>query len=186
MVYYMPVGDWPLYIESYKGLMKSLGFTEGNRQEADFLLLPGGADIGMRPERDRVEVSDFREFYEDRKVVGICRGMQLGLHLLGGDLIEDIHETVVKHTTQSGHWKGDSSWHKCTLGFSVNSRHHQGFYVSGIPENVEVICTASDGIVEAVLNESFFGVQWHPENHEMKGTRADVWWRKTLLTFLNK
>ena len=186
MKYYMPEGDWPLHIEGYKGLMKSLGFIPGSREDADFLLLPGGADIGMRPERDVVETQDFNEFYESRKVVGICRGMQLGLHLLGGSLIEDIPVVETKHTTQSGHWKGDSSWHRCSSGFAVNSRHHQGFYLEGVPPGIEVLCTSADGIVEAVMNERLFGVQWHPENPEMEKTRADLWWRKTLYTFLNK
>lgn len=180
--YYMPTGDWPLKADLYHNLCEEAGLYPASLEEADVLLLPGGADIGMRPGRDKKEFALYTRWtMERRPVLGICRGLQLMLHLHDGDLIPHIPDKTTKcmHTTVTGDWRGQSSWHTTNLGLLTNSRHHQGY--TSVPDFWEVIDSTADGIVEAVRHANQFGVQWHPEHLEMVGTLAREWWIKKAL-----
>lgn len=177
MKYYIPTGNWPLKIQPYHDLMKKAGFVYSLEKTADILLLPGGSDIGVRQNRDIVEFRDYQEWTMEKKpVLGICRGLQLMLHLNDGDLLEHIPDYTTErlHTTITGSYKGQSSWHNTKLGLLTNSRHHQGF--KSVPFSWEVVDCTNDGIVEAIRYKNQFAVQWHPEHEEMNGTNAQDWW----------
>jgi putative glutamine amidotransferase len=162
--------------------MTKAGYSrEENPDAADFLLLPGGADIGMRTARDEYEIYLYKRFRElGRPIIGICRGLQLMIYLNEKmpallDHIPDYTKEII-HTTISGDWRGQSSWHTTELGLFVNSRHHQGV-LAGDATEYEVIDVTSDAIVEAIENKETkeFAVQWHPEHPEMNGTPAQEW-----------
>lgn len=175
--YYIPTGEWPLKIQPYHDLMKKAGFTESTAESADILLLPGGSDIGIRQNRDNVEFRHYEEWTMAKKpVLGICRGLQLMLHLNDGHLLEHIPNVTTEflHTTITGDWRGQSSWHNTELGLLTNSRHHQGFCEA--PLYWDVLDKTTDGIIEAVSYRNQFAVQWHPEHEEMNGTAAQDWW----------
>jgi len=175
--YYIPTGDWPLKIRPYQDLMKEAGFTESGVEDADVLLLPGGSDLGMRLERDHEEFRLYENWtFRKKPVLGICRGLQLMLHMHDAFLIEHIPAVSEKymHTTISGDWRGQSSWHTTKLGLMTNSRHHQGF--SSLPNSWECLDKTQDGIIEAVRWKNQFAVQWHPEHEEMINTVARDWW----------
>ena len=177
MKYFLPVGNWPLNIIPYRELMKEAGFVESSEEDSELLLLPGGADLGMRLERDKEEFRLYENWtYQRKPVLGICRGFQLMLHMHDGVLIEHIPAVMNEymHTTITGDWKGQSSWHTTELGLTTNSRHHQGY--SSIPDGWECLDKTHDGIVEAVRWRNQFAVQWHPEHNEMKDTVAREWW----------
>ena len=91
------------------------------------------------------------------------------------DHIPDYAKEII-HTTISGDWKGQSSWHTTQNGLLVNSRHHQGVKEKEVTQ-YEVIDVTTDGIVEAIENKETkeFAVQWHPEHTEMNGTPAQEW-----------
>lgn len=183
--FYIPQGNWPLDFASYSNFFKRLGFTQVD-DGGDFLVLPGGADLGVRPIRDAFEKKTYAEYIlKDLPIVGICRGMQLALAEDGGKLIDHIPDEFfsVKHTTLTGNWRGPSTWHTTSLGFSTNSRHHQGF--SEVSEGWEILDSTSDGIVEAVKDKHTFAVQWHPEREEMWNTKAMDWYVETLKKHLN-
>ncbi len=185
--YYIPTGSWPLRVEPYHQLMAEAGLVPAGWDDAHILLLPGGADIGNRPERDMLEFSLYQEWSQQQKPVwGICRGMQIMLYAWDVPLLEHIpaHTSQLMHTTQSGCWKGDSSWHNTIKGLHTNSRHHQGFFESQVPLVWAVIDKTSDGIVEAVGMRNQFGVQWHPEHEEMIGSSAREWWIQTAKSTL--
>ena len=182
MTYYIPTGEFPLHIEPYIDLMNKAGYSKEEDPEiADFLLLPGGADIGMRTVRDEYEIYLYKRFKElGRPIIGICRGLQLMIYLNEKmpallDHIPDYTKEII-HTTISGDWRGQSSWHTTELGLFVNSRHHQGV-LAGDANEYEVIDVTSDAIVEAIENKETkeFAVQWHPEHPEMNGTPAQEW-----------
>lgn len=177
MTYYIPSGSWPLNDKPYELLMNKIGYKRAALQrDADFLLLPGGIDIGINIIRDAAELADYTFFKESgRLVIGICRGLQFILSQEGGTLITHIPDVTnqLQHTTITGHWQGDSSWHTTRLGFSANSRHHQGFLE--VPPGWNVLDSTSDGIVEAAACGNGFGVQWHPEHPEMNNTKAQDW-----------
>ena len=182
MTYYIPIGEFPLEIEPYINLMFKAGYSrEEDPENADFLLLPGGADIGMRPVRDECEIYLYKRFRElGRSIIGICRGLQLMINLNESgnafvDHIPDYTKEII-HTTISGDWKGQSSWHTTQNGLLINSRHHQGVKEKEVTQ-YEVIDVTSDAIVEAIENKETkeFAVQWHPEHPEMNGTPAQEW-----------
>lgn len=181
MRYYLPTGDWPLNERPFHNLMSFLGYELGDLENSDFLLLPGGSDIGVRTNRDEYEIMCYNLYRsKDLPIIGICRGMQLMLHLNGAELIQHIPDITqdLMHTTLTAHWTGESSWHITDLGFSTNSRHHQGFM--SIPSDWEMIDKTKDGIIEAVKRDNEFGVQWHPELPEMRNTDALEWFVSQL------
>jgi putative glutamine amidotransferase len=187
MKYYLPTGAWPLDA-AYSKFMYRLGYNlVESAQEADFLLLPGGIDIGLNESRDSQETDSYKKFIDaDKPVIGICRGMQFILVTDGAKIIPHIPDVLneMTHTTITGHWTGKSSWHKTTSGLYTNSRHHQGFLKA--PEKWEVIDKTEDGIIEAVEFEKQFGVQWHPELTEMNGTPAQDWFIFKMEQILKK
>lgn len=176
MTYYLPTGSWPLDELSFTNFFNHLGYNRTDKHNANFLLLPGGSDLNTRYNRDKTEIDDYVFFKEENKpVIGICRGMQLMLHLNDGELVNHLPVITDQliHTTITGHYTGDSSWHKTNAGIFTNSRHHQGFMK--IPVDWQVIDNTSDGVIEAIRRNNEFGVQWHPELPEMLGTNANDW-----------
>lgn len=181
MRFFIPSGSWPYNYEPYKSLCFSMGWSEGNIKNADILILPGGADIGINKERDDIETELSNKWIDKNKpIIGICRGMQMLLHLSGNKIINhipDIQNTIL-HTTIDSNWKGFSNWHyTLKLGLLTNSRHHQGF--NNVSDDWDVLDYTSDGIIESVQKNNIFAVQWHPERIEMVNTDALSWWKET-------
>lgn len=110
-------------------------------------------------------------------VLGICRGMQLLNVALGGTLWQDIslrpaasqnHMQFSSSRSEPCHkvtFKYNSMLHKiCGNSLNTNSFHHQCIKTTGA--SLHVTGTASDGIIEAIEDDSrpfCIGVQWHPE-----------------------
>lgn len=158
----------------------------------DGLVISGGADIDPRryggdpshpkltrldPERDEMELGLIR-FLTDvtpAPTLCICRGMQVLNVALGGTL----HEHVADVYPEDVHRSDDGGWTVQPVEVRPSSRlaeimgatevatysgHHQG--VKELAAPLQVVATASDGIVEAVEHPGvpwLVGVQWHPE-----------------------
>jgi len=100
-----------------------------------------------------------------RPILGICYGMQrLNVHY-GGTLLQDIpiqrpgnvgHDVMDHEITFSGPFLGMDGTH------IVASRHHQA--VDELADGFDIMASASDGIIEAVVGHGHFGMQWHPES----------------------
>lgn len=102
-------------------------------------------------------------------VLGICYGLQSINTYFGGTLYQDIPTQIPENI---GH---DRTFHTITfsqsvLGFkagstyTINSRHHQS--VREVGEGFSVCAAAPDGVVEAIVRDNFYGIQWHPESDE--------------------
>jgi putative glutamine amidotransferase len=143
----------------------------------DGLLLAGGADYGVYPERDVYELAlATRALERDLPFLGVCRGMQLMNLARGGTLIEHLPDTLghEDHRATPGAF-GDhdvrlveGSLAARAAGAVVHptkSHHHQGVDVIG--EGLDVTGWASlDDLPEAIEDPSrrfALGVQWHPE-----------------------
>ena len=160
----------------------------------DGLLLTGGCDINpyvyfqerhftigdvSRP-RDALEIGLFQKaLAADMPVFGICRGIQIMSVAMGGELYQDIEETVPRETlshtrrcddTDSQHEIEiiDGSLLHRLIGKSVstvNSSHHQA--VDAVGEELVVTARSlADGIIEAIEHPGkrfMLGVQYHPE-----------------------
>lgn len=111
-------------------------------------------------------------------LLAICYGLQALNVSRGGTLIQDV-ESEVENAVK--HQQGDIYVRHChkinildgtllsdlagTTTTTVNSHHHQAIKRPG--ENLTPVAWASDGVIEAVVDETsdrwIFGVQWHPE-----------------------
>jgi gamma-glutamyl-gamma-aminobutyrate hydrolase PuuD len=180
-------------LENYTEWLESSGFDykvlkkDEDPTNYSALILTGGADIGKRPERDKLEFKWFEMCYGTIPILGICRGMQLANIALGGTLYEDLLENDYANHTEDVSLISEeitketpSVWHSIDIisfsliidesyneSFVVNSRHHQG--VNEIPDSLNKVAVSSvDGLVEALENENCFLVQWHPERKEVR------------------
>lgn len=155
----------------------------------DCVLFCGGEDVhpkfyGKEPQpgigkinllRDRIELEAMKISYKmNKRVLAICRGVQVMNVAFGGTLVQDIGEgSSVSHYQNLD---GRYGYHSIEIVGSlltkifgcrkilVNSFHHQA--LDEIAPGFEVEAVSADGIVEAISKKdrSFFvGVQWHPE-----------------------
>ena len=122
------------------------------------LLLSGGADIGLFPERDRTETRLLRWAEEfSRPVLGVCRGMQKLITYFGAELIPVESHVGVRHVI-------------CNLANGsereVNSFHNYG--CMNIGDCWTAISAAADGTVEEIAHRylPWHGIMWHPERDE--------------------
>ena len=167
----------------------------------DALILSGGGDInplylGEEPSRELGGINPVRDWHElmlvrlaaNRQIpiLGICRGMQVMMASLGGQLYQDIYKeasATLKHSQ-------DTDRHVCThtvrlaqgsrlaqifetITLPVNSFHHQA--VKEAAPGFAVSALSPDGIIEAVestQHKSMISVQWHPECMILGGDRS--------------
>lgn len=135
--------------------------------ELDGIILTGGDDIGVHPERDETEYA-LLEWAEERQlpVIGVCRGFQI-MHLwLGGTL---------KKLSCDGH-RAQRHVIRFTDGTEreVNSFHNFTPQKVASPPGLKelAICTA-DGSLEAACSPNMLGIMWHPER-EPDPALADI------------
>jgi putative glutamine amidotransferase len=168
------------------------GWSDEVRSVLDAVVLTGGGDVdptayGQEPAPTVYGVDSSRDEVEFRLVrwavdggiplLAVCRGVQAMNVALGGTLVQDIATEVpgaLDHV-RTDHHEGpvhavrieSDSLLADLLGSDaaeVNSMHHQAVESAG--ENVRVVATAPDGVVEGieVRGAGFaLGVQWHPE-----------------------
>lgn len=123
----------------------------------DGAILTGGNDLqdygGDAPERDALERALLeRALREDFPVLGVCRGLQMIQHFMGGRL-----ERIEGHVGEATGivWNGAPR--------VVNSFH--GFGIRAAAPELVVLATAADGTIEAARHASrpIVGIMWHPE-----------------------
>lgn len=164
---------------------------------ADVIVFTGGEDInpekygGRSPggfynnRRDNWELKVLDDIMDNKlktkKVLGICRGMQLINVGLGGTLHYDIPTVFGK-----GHDGYHKLLHRITSKLSflsmTNSMHHQALDLIGSLRNDKYYMIATEpetGVYEIVLwGNTMLGVQFHPEffpdDNEAKWQFAEV------------
>ena len=161
--------------------------------EVDALVVTGGEDIdpsyyNAEPDEKLEDINEARDtsdsiliteaLDEDIPMLATCRGMQFLNVLSGGALYQDLstqnpseivhrdqnHEEWVKHeiTVDADNIVADAFGGAGT--YIVNSWHHQA--VDKLGDNLKVVATAPDGVVEAIVREDktyVMGLQFHPE-----------------------
>lgn len=141
------------------GLGVSIQHTDIQRlfEGVEMLVLSGGNDLGEYPQRDKLEFA-LLEFAltHNKKILGICRGMQVIAKYFGLELYESMHLVKQLHTLQG------------ILNYSVRSYHK--FCIHQVPKGFEVLARVGEEI-EAMRSNQILGVMWHPER-ERNETRA--------------
>jgi putative glutamine amidotransferase len=139
------------------------------------LVLTGGNDLvaygGHIPERDAAETAVVAWARARRvPVLGVCRGMELLIHVLGGTLRRIDGHAGTRHRVRIG---GET--------VEVNSFHD--WAVDRLPPDCAAWATAHDGSVEAFRHgrENLTGLMWHPEREPSYAER-DVMLIRNLLT----
>jgi gamma-glutamyl-gamma-aminobutyrate hydrolase PuuD len=153
----------------------------------DLLVFTGGEDVHpneygepapehgwFNTQRDRWEIQVMRDVLSNRvrvkKVLGICRGIQLINVAMGGNLIYDIGEYYGKihDGAHELNWKVETPLKDVFP--MVNSMHHQ--CLKTIASHLPYIIIANEpstGSIESVTwADRYLGVQFHPEFMEKR------------------
>ena len=192
----------------------------------DGLILTGGGDVnplwvGEEPsprlhsinrERDEAELLTVSLAYNRQiPMLGICRGIQVLVAALGGEIEQDIEEGFsscrltppdgsihinipLKHSQDADRREPTHSVILSTTSalysiydkvkLAVNSFHHQAILHAG--PHLNICARARDGVIEAVESSEFkqiIGVQWHPEWLEDSGPALFEWLVKQAKAF---
>ncbi|MEG0276734.1 MAG: gamma-glutamyl-gamma-aminobutyrate hydrolase family protein [Coprobacillus sp.] len=148
----------------------------------DVLLLSGGDDIepsyyqqAQHPltikEHYDIETMDFallKQFYQHhKKIIGICRGIQVINVFFKGTLYQDIpsqYKTTINHSCDH-HYIDVINNTRLSNYFPhsiyVNSFHHQN--IDQASHLFQVNAISEDGLIEGIENHQILAVQWHPE-----------------------
>lgn len=190
-------GGIPLIIPPYE----ELGKIGEMLDRIDGLLLSGGADPnpllfdeqpvrelhGINPRRDIQELTIIQMAYNRQiPMLGICRGIQLMMAALGGELYQDIYtQQEGVHIKHSQDLERSYASHTVTIEkdsvlytlfntetLAVNSFHHQA--VKTPAPGFRITAVSQDGVIEAVESSEYksaIGVQWHPECFCSRGSK---------------
>ena len=173
-------------------LEPEISAIEDQLERIDGIVLPGGDDLdpalwGEAPVEGHEPTDPRRTSYEleliracvgaDLPFFGICLGMQALNVALGGSVIQEIEQDLVKHQDPARDLElrhdisieAGSLLARCLARpegglFSVNSYHHQA--PGRLGEGLAVSARARDGVIEALeMPDRRFclGVQWHPD-----------------------
>ncbi len=153
---------------------------------AQGVLLPGGGDLaahwaGQHSHATEYDVDEVQDAFDlavarvalaDRlPLLAVCRGAQVVNVALGGQLVQDLSESLGsdhRHLVHDVRLEGDSPLRAIAAdgAMTVSCFHHQG--LGRLGRGLRPVAHARDGAVEAVtLDEHagwYLGVQWHPED----------------------
>lgn len=152
--YLQELGIQPKIFENDKITVEEL-------KQLDFqsiIISPGAGN----PDTAGISMDVIKEFYETKKILGICLGHQCIAQFFGGKIIKSsnpIHGKTSKifFNEKSKLFKG------MTQGFSA-TRYHS-LEVTSIPSSLKISATTQDGIIMAIEHKTLpiYGVQFHPE-----------------------
>ncbi len=169
--------SWDCLDARWAGFMDACGFdlvpvptraadveTFLTRLDVRGVVLSGGGSLAhlnpddATPEREALE-NRLIAYARDRKLplAGVCRGMQMLCHVLGGGMVRVPGHVAVSHGLRPA---------SPLLGHDrVNSFHEYGIAADALPRSLDVIALSPDGLAEAFLSRDglCLGVMWHPE-----------------------
>jgi len=137
------------------------------RLQLNALVLSGGEDLGVSPERDETELSLLRHALGvGMPVLGVCRGLQLMQMHFGGALVvrTDRSHVATRHTVCfERDPRGSIEARTEPLSMRVNSFHANSIRQLAPP--LEVLAKDDEGAVEAAesVAHRLLGLMWHPE-----------------------
>lgn len=187
---------WNFWFDLYQDLFPEIELFDWKKsdrtEQIDLLVFPGGDDVSLEYYSGRDDMEKFRGMcYTNRerddyefnlldacfdkrlsvkKILGVCRGVQLLNVAFDGNLYQDLD------TYGIGHSNIHEILHKANSNLSfikeVNSLHHQGIKGIGKYNRMgdrsypTIIATDRTGLVPEIVtwcNDRILGVQFHPE-----------------------
>lgn len=131
------------------------------------LILSGGEDMGINPERDKTETLLFE--YACKKnwpILGVCRGAQVINHLHGGSVKSDFNK---RHAGKRHNMRTlpNPFFENCNM--EVNSFHENIITPQGLGNHLKILGIAPDESVEAFFSpdRNMAGIVWHPERERI-------------------
>ncbi|MEP7083605.1 MAG: gamma-glutamyl-gamma-aminobutyrate hydrolase family protein [Betaproteobacteria bacterium] len=128
----------------------------------DGIVLSGGEDLRVSPERDDTERALLRHARSELlPVLGLCRGMQMLAEFSGGTLTRLPGHVDIQHALDIAEG--------CALPPTVRSYHAWGLI--DCPVGYEVLARAADRSIEAIRHPGlrWEGWMWHPEREPVFG-----------------
>ena len=138
------------------------GATYLTEARPDILVLTGGDDLGLTPERDAQETRLLDQALATRlPVLGVCRGLELANLHCGGRLAPVEGHVAEPHTVSVTEVFGEI-YGAVT---QVNSFHALTVPASGLGRDLQTAATDAEGNVEALVHSALplAAVMWHPE-----------------------
>lgn len=135
----------------------------------DGIILSGGDDIGINPERDSTE-NAIIEFSIDKKIplLGVCRGMQLLNSHFGGTISKNLDSS---HINAPHSLKINSKKFLKFLpeSIDVNSFHNNILYADDLAKEFSVFAIDTrDNTIEGIYHNELpiVGIMWHSERSQ--------------------
>lgn len=140
------------------------------------VVLSGGDDIGVFPDRDLTETTLLNHCARNElPALGVCRGMQMMVHVGGGTLrrCESQAHVATRHTVRVSADAGGLGFPTGTA--EVNSFHDWVVPGDGLPIGWRPLAWSADGCLEALRSADGLqlGIMWHPER-EATAVASDV------------
>lgn len=146
--------------------------TEEIRKKNPFgIILSGGPNSVYEENSPR---RDVQELHQVAPVMGVCYGMQLMAHQLGGKVQKSTHR---EYGLQVVNWKTPLS----RIPQKQNAWMSHGDVITQAPPNFEMVALSETGHPAAMQAEGYFAVQFHPEvAHSQNGSEVLLHFTKTV------
>ncbi len=132
--------------------------TELKQKEFDCIILAPGPG---NPDNAGISLDVIKEFYKQKKILGICLGHQCIAQFFGGN---------IKMTQQPVHGKVSKIYHNnsdlfCGIPNGFEAVRYHSLVAENFPECLIQTAKTSDGINMALQHKTYplYGVQFHPE-----------------------
>lgn len=165
----LPTGidDYNPYFEN--NLIEGLILSGGNDISPELYNYPNinSKDCCLRRDKTEQKLLEIA-IKKNIPVLGICRGMQFINIYFGGKLIQDLKQEHVKKEHEI-EIKNQELKEKINPDMIiVNSYHNQGLTSKEISNELEIIATTKEGMIEALNHKTYpiAGIQWHPERNK--------------------
>lgn len=178
--------DWSRFCKSVLPEIQWLYIPNIGEQVTDYVtdwklnafILTGGENIGTSNLRDTTELSLLDYALENNfPVLGVCRGLQIIYHKLGGLIESQDSNFAIIHRAKR---------HSITINGEtkiVNSYHDNKLIRNTLPGKLNILATClADASIEAVAGENLLGIMWHPERE----LEHQEWDAKMISEFLHK
>jgi gamma-glutamyl-gamma-aminobutyrate hydrolase PuuD len=172
--------DWPVFLASALPgirwvMLPNLGTASvdyARNHGVNALILTGGDDIGQNGLKDSTDLAMLAHALRAGwPVLGVCRGLQVMQHHLGGELTKMDENVHVAHRHAIAFDPGAPLDSRPPT--NVNSYHRYG--IRSAANGLRPLASAGDDSVEAAVLEGHraYGVMWHPER-EPAATEYDI------------